>query len=218
MIFWNIIAFAAWLTGPFIAAGTLTWVRGWIYFSVLALGLAAHQIYIRRNNPELVRQRQRIGAGTKRWDLIWVPPFWSLMAAVPIVAGLGVRWAWETMPTWVWPIGVVLLSAGLAISAWAMSENPHFEGTARIQREREHRVVASGPYRYIRHPGYVGLGLWALAMPPLLLSRPAVIPAGAVVAWLVLRTVLEDSMLQRELAGYAEYARRVRYRMLPGVW
>lgn len=88
----------------------------------------------------------------------------------------------------------------------------------RIQHDRGHRVIDQGPYRVIRHPGYVGVALWALAGPCLLCSWAALAPAGAVVLWLVLRTALEDALLRRELPGYADYAARVRWRWLPGVW
>jgi protein-S-isoprenylcysteine O-methyltransferase Ste14 len=104
----------------------------------------------------------------------------------------------------------------MSLSAWAMATNPHFEGTVRIQEDQ--RVVDTGPYRLVRHPGYVALILWGLSTPLLLLSTFASACAIAVAAWIVLRTALEDRMLRAELAGYSEYDQRVRARLLPGVW
>jgi protein-S-isoprenylcysteine O-methyltransferase Ste14 len=97
-----------------------------------------------------------------------------------------------------------------------MAVNPHFEGTVRIQED--HKVIDSGPYARVRHPGYEGLVLWGTAAPFLLLSKWALIAAAAVVAWVVLRTALEDAVLRRELPGYPDYVARVRARLIPCVW
>jgi protein-S-isoprenylcysteine O-methyltransferase Ste14 len=108
--------------------------------------------------------------------------------------------------------------AGDAVFVWAMAVNRFFEGFVRIQKERGHRVVAAGPYRFVRHPGYVGStvmwgGLFLALGSPLALAS-----AASIVAILVLRTALEDRMLQRDLEGYRDYAARVRYRLVPGLW
>jgi protein-S-isoprenylcysteine O-methyltransferase Ste14 len=218
MLLVSVVVFPTWLVGPFVAAGTAGWPAGWAYFGALAAVLIAHRLYVARGNPELLRRRQRLGTGTERWDLIWSFLFWPLMALVPIVAGAGVRCGAAVMPPWLWPVGLLLLAFGMAVSARAMVVNPHFEGTVRIQRERDHRVIDVGPYRSVRHPGNVGLSLWALASPFLLRSWVAFGPAAVVVGWLVLRTTLEDALLQRELDGYREYAARVRFRLIPGIW
>jgi protein-S-isoprenylcysteine O-methyltransferase Ste14 len=135
-----------------------------------------------------------------------------------VVAGLGVRFAWPALPLALWPVGLVVLWSGLATSAWAMASNRHFEGTVRIQEEVGHQVVDTGPYARVRHPGYVGLILWALGSPLLLLSAVALLPAVVVTGWVVLRTALEDRFLKRELEGYADYCARVRWRLVPLVW
>jgi protein-S-isoprenylcysteine O-methyltransferase Ste14 len=123
-----------------------------------------------------------------------------------------------TLPPPSWLAGLALLAAALAVSARAMAVNPFFEGTARLQRDVGQQVVDVGPYRRVRHPGYLGLAGWALASPLLLASSRAIVPALAAAAWVVLRTALEDAMLRRELDGYAAYARRVRWRLVPGLW
>lgn len=214
----NLVVFSAWAVVPFVAAGTVRWLAGWAYFCSLLLAVALHGAYVREKSPELLRRRRRSGGGTKTWDVVWNAVFWPLMAAAPIVAGLAVRARARPMPAALWPLGTAMLAAGFAISAWAMVSNPYFEGTVRIQRERAHRTVEAGPYQLVRHPGYLGLILWALGTPVVLLSIWAILPAAGAAAWVVLRTWLEDETLKRELAGYADYARRTRFRLVPGVW
>lgn len=207
----------AWFVAPFVGAGTLRWSRGWLFVAVHAVGLLAHRAYVSRRNPDLLKKRMNIGEGTKTWDKVWLAVFWPLMLLVPLVAGVHVMRAGGTpLRNWVWPIGVTLFGAGMAVSAWAMGSNPFFEGTVRIQPGQ--RVIETGPYRYVRHPGYVGLILWSLGMPLLLSSCWALVPAVGAVAWVVLRTGLEDATLRRELAGYMQYAARVRHRLVPGLW
>jgi protein-S-isoprenylcysteine O-methyltransferase Ste14 len=116
------------------------------------------------------------------------------------------------------PVGAVLVSLGFVVSARSMAENPHFEGTVRIQHDRDHRVIATGPYAVVRHPGYLGIAVLSLGLPLVLRSSWALVVAIISVLWIVLRTWLEDRTLQAELDGYTEYARRVRSRLIPGVW
>lgn len=218
LLLWTLGVFGGWLVLPFVAAGTARWVPGWAYFGLLLLVQGGHQRYVRRHDPELLQRRKHIGQGTLAWDMIWTLLFWPLLASVAVVAGLDHRLGWSPAPVWLWPLGLALVVFGMGISARAMAHNPHFEGTVRLQTDRDHRVIDAGPYRRVRHPGYLGLALWALAGPFLLLSWAALIPAAAVVAWVALRTALEDRFLRRELAGYADYAARVRWRLWPGLW
>lgn len=202
--------------GLFAAAGTLRWPVAWVYLAVVGLGLLAHRAHVVRRNPALLARRRAIGPGTPAWDKAWLGVFWLLMVAAPAVAGLDVRLGGPSLPAWLWPAGAAAFAAGLAVSAWAMGVNPHFEGTVRIQED--HRVVETGPYRRVRHPGYVGLALWALSTPLLLLSSWALVPAALAAAWVVLRTAREDRFLRLRLPGYEAYAARVRWRLVPGVW
>jgi protein-S-isoprenylcysteine O-methyltransferase Ste14 len=215
---WNALVFLGWVVAPFAAAGRLGWGAGWAHLAAVAAGVIARGAFVARRNPELRRRRRAIGPGTKRWDLAWNALYWPLMASIAVTAGLEARPAGSPMPVPLLAVGLVLLWAGLALSGWAAAVNPHFEGTVRIQAERGHRVVDAGPYRLVRHPGYLGLVLWALASPFLLLSVRALAPAALAAAWVVVRTALEDALLRRDLQGYAEYARRVRFRLVPGVW
>lgn len=215
---WNTLVFAAWGVGPFVLAGTASWVPGWLYFGLLTSLLVAHRAYVRRHNPVLGERRRKIGEGAKGWDLVWNFFFWPLMASVPLTGGLQFRSAGSTLPATAAIFGAAIMSAGFAWSAWAMASNPHFEGVVRIQIELDHRVVSSGPYRWLRHPGYLGLIFWALGTPFLVLSQWAMVSAGLTIIWIIIRTALEDRTLRRELAGYADYTERVRFRLVPGLW
>jgi protein-S-isoprenylcysteine O-methyltransferase Ste14 len=115
-------------------------------------------------------------------------------------------------------LALIAAFLGTVFTLWAMVANPFFSGIVRIQKERGHTVASAGPYRYIRHPGYVGMLAFTLATPFILGSWWALVLALFTAAITVARTALEDRTLQRELEGYAEYARQVRYRLVPGVW
>lgn len=135
-----------------------------------------------------------------------------------VVAGLDKRFGWGSLsPVWS-PVGLILVVLGSVPSAWAISLNPHFEPTVRIQEERGHRVISTGPYQYVRHPGYLSVMITSAATPLLLGTPWAFLPVGAIIVVLVIRTALEDRVLRRELTGYREYAQRVRWRLFPGIW
>lgn len=215
---WNGLVFLGWLALPFAAAGSAAWWPGLVHLAALLLGAAIQRAIVARRNPSLLLRRREIGPGTMGWDLAWNALWWPLLAAVAVLAGLDHRAGGPSLPLPALAAGLLLLAAGFSLSTWAMASNPFFEGTVRIQREVGHRVVDAGPYRRVRHPGYLGLVLWALATPLLLLSRRAIPAALWAAAWVVLRTALEDATLRRDLPGYADYARRVRTRLVPGLW
>jgi protein-S-isoprenylcysteine O-methyltransferase Ste14 len=139
--------------------------------------------------------------------------------AVWITAGLDDRFHWSgSMPVLALLAGVVLAMLGAALIAWAIRSNQFFSSVVRIQKDRGHSVVESGPYRFVRHPGYAGMAAFTLATPMILNSYWAFAPAAATSAVIVLRTVLEGMTLKNELDGYADYACRVRYRWFPAIW
>lgn len=200
-------------------AGTLDWLAGWAHLGMFVVYLSLNLVYLVRVNPELIERRMRIGKGTKAWDIAWGVFFTPVFLAIYVIAGWdAVRFGWSSMSPWFWPLGLALFVPGAALFAWAMGVNPFFEKTVRIQTERGHRVIDTGPYRFVRHPGYLGFLGWIVATPLLLGSWWAFVPALLSVAGLVVRTALEDRTLRAELPGYAEYASRVRFRLVRGVW
>lgn len=200
-------------------AGRLDWVAGWLYVGIVAMNYLGNVIYLKRVNPELLEARMRMAKGTKHWDIIWGVIFGPMLISIYIVAGLDVvRFEWTTMSPLFWWIGLVLFLPGTALFSWSMGVNPFFEKTVRIQSERGHRVIDTGPYAFVRHPGYLGFFGWCLSAPLLLGSWWAFVPAILSVVGLVVRTALEDRTLRKELGGYEAYSKRVRYRLFPGVW
>jgi protein-S-isoprenylcysteine O-methyltransferase Ste14 len=203
----------------FLPAGTWAWQKGWLFVLVLLGVVPAVFIVLHRVNPEVIVARSHFHKGTKGWDKILLSFYFPAMLAVILVAALDdARFHWFPVPWWVCVIGYALLLAGIGIVTWAESVNKFFEVTVRIQTERGHTVIGTGPYAIARHPGYVGGILHAIGMALSLGSLWALIPAGIASVVLIVRTRWEDQTLQEELNGYKEYALRVRYKLIPGVW
>lgn len=215
-----VVVIALLVCGLFTTAGRWDWMQGWVYLAVIIGGGTVSDVILWWKNPELLRRRSRFGEGTKTWDKIILTVFGATSVLMMFIGALDSgRYQWSVMSPWLWPVGAALYIIGQIVLTWSMLANPFFEKTARIQTDRGHRVIDSGPYRYVRHPGYIGtiLGL-VLGSPLMLGSWWAFVPAIATVLGLVIRTVLEDRMLMHELAGYEAYAKRVRYRLIPYLW
>lgn len=203
----------------FVPAGTWAWTKGWVFVLILLGVISAVFVVLHRVNPEVIVARSRFGEGTKGWDKILLSVYFPAMAAVLLVAALDDgRFHWFPVSWWVCGVGYALLLAGIAIVTWAEAVNKFFEVTVRIQEDRGHEVIDTGPYSIARHPGYVGGILHAVGMALSLGSLWALIPAGIASLVLIVRTQWEDQTLQEELEGYREYAMRVRYKLIPGVW
>jgi protein-S-isoprenylcysteine O-methyltransferase Ste14 len=205
----------------FACAGDWTILRGWLFVAVSLVGMFGGTVVAAVVDPELMNQRGawKKAKGTKWWDKIIIQVFGILgFYGVAVVAGLDFadRWSYLGIP---WCItGVVLYLAGAALFTWAMAVNRYFEVTVRIQADRGQQVVTTGPYRVVRHPGYVGSILWIVSSPLILGSGYALIPAGIAVAAIILRIVLEERTLKNGLPGYTEYTQQTKYRLLPGIW
>ena len=213
---WTLLVLALCL---FLPAGTWAWLRGWLFLGVIIAAGVVITLYLRRVNPEVIAARVNRHEGTKGWDRWVLGLFLPAMASILPVAALDDgRFHWSHVPWWGCGIGYVSLIAGLAGLTWAESVNKFFEPTVRIQADRGHHVIDTGPYALVRHPGYAAAFLLVLGLPLSLGSFRALVPAVLSCLLLVVRTALEDRTLQEELPGYKDYARRVRYRLVPGVW
>jgi protein-S-isoprenylcysteine O-methyltransferase Ste14 len=203
----------------FLPAGTWAWFRGWLFLSVVVATSIVVTLHLRRVNPEVIAARVNRHEGTKRWDRILLGIFFPAVMAIPILAALDDgRFHWSQVPWWVCVAGYAVLLTGMAGLTWAESVNRFFEPTVRIQVERGHTVIDTGPYAIVRHPGYVAACLLFVGIALSLGSLWALAPAGLACLLLILRTRWEDRMLQAELAGYNGYTQRVRFKWIPGVW
>jgi protein-S-isoprenylcysteine O-methyltransferase Ste14 len=203
----------------FLAAGRLNWTWAWVYLGICLVSVLITGPITLRTSPETIAERGELKM-TKKWDKV-VSGLYALAMyfALPLVAGLDVGFGWARDLSVAWHVaGAVVLAVGLELSAWAMIANAYFSTAVRIQSDRGHTVCSTGPYRFVRHPGYVGFNLQALGVPILLGSLWALIPGITAAVLMIIRTSLEDRTLQAELPGYREYVQEVRYRLVPGIW
>lgn len=203
----------------FLPAGTWAWPKGWLFILIVLSVVSAVFAVLQRVNPEVIAARSRFHEGTKGWDRVLLSVYFPAIAGVLLVAALDdSRFHWFPVPWWVCAGGYALLLAGIGIVTWAEAVNKFFEVTVRIQSERGHSVISTGPYAIARHPGYAGGILQVIGIALSLGSLWALVPAGIASMVLIVRTQWEDQTLQEQLSGYKEYATRVRYKLIPGVW
>jgi len=203
----------------FLSSGQLNWVWAWVYIGIYLVGISINATLMLRYSPETIAERAETGE-MKDWDKI-IAGLWAVMYFVLMlpVAGLDARFGWTGQIALALQIaGAVAFVLGSALFSWAMVSNAYFATVVRIQEDRGHTVCTTGPYRFVRHPGYVGAIIQSLALPLMLGSLWTLIPGGLAALLIVARTALEDRTLHEELDGYRHYAGRVRYRLLPGIW
>jgi protein-S-isoprenylcysteine O-methyltransferase Ste14 len=203
----------------FVSAGSLYWSAGWwyigLYFSMLLLA----SIIMLPNRAEVVAERSKGTSGGKSWDL-WI----TRLMAIPtlgllVLAGFDQRWnLTPPLPLWIRLAGALAFSAGYAIVLWAMYSNPFFSQVVRIQSERGHMAVTKGPYRFVRHPGYLGMTISLLGAVLLLDTLWGLVCFLLYLGLIVTRTAFEDRTLRAELPGYSEYVTQTKYRLIPGLW
>jgi protein-S-isoprenylcysteine O-methyltransferase Ste14 len=203
----------------FLGSGTIYWTAAWVYLGISILSLLINAVFMLRTSPETVAERGR-PKEVKDWDKL-VGGLWLILQYffVPLVAALDFRFGWTQEYAIGWQVlAAVIYALALGLTGWAMISNAYFSTAVRIQDDRRQRVCSTGPYHFVRHPGYVGFFFQALSVPILLGSLWALVFAIPTGVLMIIRTSLEDRMLQEELAGYKEYAQKVRYRLIPGVW
>ena len=202
--------------------GDFGWWQAWGYSLLIVAAGPGGRIWAERRHPGLLAERQNMEKiqSAKAWDKV-LAPLMALSLSFPlvIVAGLDHRFGWSPIfPLWLIVLGFLLISLGYAFAAWALAENRFFSSVVRIQTDRGHVVCDSGPYRIVRHPGYAGNMVALPGMVLALSSMWTLIPLAVALIIAVIRTVLEDQTLQDELPGYRDYVRRVRYRLIPGIY
>ncbi|WP_193163909.1 methyltransferase family protein [Microbulbifer hainanensis] len=206
----------------FICSGDLGWWQAWLYsMLILAAGIGG-RIWAEQRHPGLMAERQSIEniQNAKTWDKV-LAPLMAISIGFPMVmvAGLDHRYNWSfEFPLWLIVVGFIFISLGYAFAVWALAENRFFYSVVRIQTDRGHVVCDSGPYQFLRHPGYAGNILALFGIVLALNSLWTLIPAAVATIITVIRTALEDRTLQEELPGYRDYSRRVRYRLIPGIY
>jgi protein-S-isoprenylcysteine O-methyltransferase Ste14 len=199
-----------------VSAGKIDWIYAWLYIASSLLVIIINAFIF---PPELISERGRKKENVEKWDklisgLLTLPWF-----ALYIVSGLDIRFGLSLeLAAWIHITGLVIFILGNAFVSWAMISNIYFSTAVRIQYDRGHTVSSGGPYCVMRHPGYLGMIIYLLATPLALGSIWAFIPAILTVILFVIRTVFEDNTLKNKLEGYKEYAERVKYRLIPGIW
>jgi protein-S-isoprenylcysteine O-methyltransferase Ste14 len=205
----------------FISAGTVRWPQAWIYLAEIGvLGLVSG-FAIGKRDPALLRERMAapIQKGQKSWDKIVILVLFSLWMSQYVVIGLdAVRFRWSEVPLWLQVAGGLAIAFGLYAFHVVLAANTFAAPVVKIQSERKHQVISTGPYAYVRHPMYAGAVPLIVGTPLLLGSWYGLIWAAAMIALLGFRAVLEEDTLKAELEGYDAYAARVRYRLVPKVW
>ncbi|MBL8094156.1 MAG: isoprenylcysteine carboxylmethyltransferase family protein [Anaerolineales bacterium] len=206
---------------PLLLTQRWTWWEAWAYAAITALGFVISRMLAARRNPGILVERSRSfeHQDTEPWDRVLAPLVAIGGGLIPLLAGLEALWA---TPVPYEPVvrgaAFLALLAGYGLGTYALVENPFFSGTVRIQTDRGHHVIASGPYSWVRHPGYSSALLSFAATPFLLDSRWGLPAVAFLIGALILRTHLEDQTLKSKLPGYADYAAQVRFRLVPGIW
>jgi protein-S-isoprenylcysteine O-methyltransferase Ste14 len=206
---------------PLLISQQWDWWEAWVYAIIAILGFAISRFLAAQRHPDLLAERARFlqHEDAKPWDKYLSPLVGLGGGLIPLVAGLDALFEGSTpFSQSVKILALVIILVGYTLASYALIVNRFFSGMVRIQSDRDHKVVSSGPYRWMRHPGYAGALLTYLATPFFLDSRWSFLPVIFITIILVIRTSLEDKVLQDELTGYRDYAKRVRYRLLPGIW
>jgi protein-S-isoprenylcysteine O-methyltransferase Ste14 len=201
------------------AAGRLDWFGAWLLTGLYLAFLLVVVVWTSLKAPGLMEERSHRAGNVKPWDKIIINIYTILLLALLVTAGLDAgRFRWSSMPFALQVLGVLVLALTGIVIGWVMSVNYYLSRYARIQDDRGQQVVTEGPYRFVRHPMYAMLPLFMAGIALVLGSWWALVPGSLIGVLYIIRTALEDRMLQEELPGYSQYAQKVRYRLFPGIW
>ncbi len=212
----------------FLPAWTIRWAEGWVWIGLFLIYMIGVTSYLLKNDVELLKKRMTYKLPSQKWDRYIMYGLFITMPLIWILPGFDFQFGWSpnTSTTlswtnirwWVELIGVVGVALSLLIIFFVMKHNTYLARVVEIQKEGEHKVITTGPYRVVRHPMYSAFIVLILCTPFLMGSYFALIPAVLSAALLITRTVFEDRMLHTELVGYPEYVQKTRFRLIPGIW
>ncbi len=203
----------------FITAGRLDYWQGWVFNGLNILFILLTYVVL-IDRKDLIKERLKPGQGMKRWDRTYyavTTPLFFVMLIVSILDATRFTWG-PTVPFAVILLGILLYCVGQIIVLWAKRTNRFFSSVVRIQSDRKQEVCSTGPYRFVRHPGYLGGLIFSLGTPLMLGSYWGLVPMLLTIFLMFWRTSLEDATLKNELTGYKEYSNTVRYRIIPYLW
>ena len=206
---------------PLLITRRWDWREAWIYAVLVIPAFGVSRWLASRRHPDLLRERAGFmqHMNTQPWDLVLARLAGVGSGLLPVAAGLEHLLSTPgSFSLWIKVLALLTIIAGYSLATYALMENRFFSGVVRLQTERGHHPVTGGPYRWVRHPGYVSSLMTFFSIPFRMDSWWTFLPTFLLAAVLVLRTSLEDCFLQENLPGYADYAARVRFRLLPGVW
>jgi protein-S-isoprenylcysteine O-methyltransferase Ste14 len=202
----------------FFVAGRWDYWQAWVYMIINLIVLILMGTLLTRN-AELVEERLNPKEGMKGWDKFYFAATTLMYILALVLGGLDGRFGWTTnMPLSVYWARVIVYLIGQAIFLWARYTNNYFSSVVRIQSDRGHTVCKDGPYRFVRHPGYVGGFLFTITIGLMLGSWSASIPQVIAALMLIWRAARKDKTLQAELPGYTQYANETQFRLVPGIW
>ena len=201
-------------------AGTFNWPEAWIYIVIQFGWSIAISVFLWNHDIELLKDRMKFTKrSAKGWDKVMTfvsMPFYILYLVIPGFDA--VRYQWSHVPVWAKVACFIMIIPSFMWISWIMKENTFLSRFVEIQEERGHKVITTGPYRFVRHPMYISAMILMIVWPIALGSLYALIPTAFIVVFIIVRTFLEDKTLHKELEGYVEYAQKIKYRLLPGIW
>jgi len=202
------------------SAGTLAWPEAWLYMMIQYSFSAMFAVWLKKHNPELLRDRMAfLKPAAKRWDKVILLVSTIVFVPYLILPGLdAVRFQWSSVPSLIKVVAFIGIILSLVLVFWVMKENTYLSRIVEIQKERGHRVITTGPYRYVRHPMYFSVMVLFNSIPIALGSLWSLIPSAVLTLIILIRTFLEDKTLHEELQGYNSYAEKVKYKIFPGIW